>query len=93
MKKCVRVSFTAPISHDFLVKNVQGAAKKLSLEGIAQIGPAQEVKIIVYGDKNTVDTFLDVLHRDLHKLKILNIAVEPYIKDKDYRGVFRVLHT
>lgn len=91
MGQCLRISFSTEVSKHFLENFVQKNAKKLALEGIAQIVDAEHIQIVACGSKENLDHFLDVLHKGESKVKLHDIAVEPFLKGKDYRGVFRVI--
>ncbi len=92
MNKCLKITFEADMPEGYLQDFFQKHAKKLKLEGIAQITSGKEqVKIVVCGDKDLVDEFVDFVHKAGADMKIENLEIEPFIKDKDYRGVFRVI--
>jgi acylphosphatase len=92
VNKCLRISFDAKVPFEFLRGPVQKEAQALSLEGIAQIlSSAQKVLIVVSGKKSNIDNFVDFLHKELAEYAIQGIEVEPFVKVKDYRGVFRVI--
>lgn len=93
MKKCLRITFSADnLPAGFLDDFVKKHALKLTLEGVAQVMPEEgRVKVIACGEKDDVDAFLDVLHKGAHPTYLDDIEVEPFVKDKDYRGVFRVI--
>lgn len=90
MAQCLRISFTGAVSKTFLHSIVQKNAKKLDLEGMAQIDN-DNVLIVVCGNKEHIDQFIDVLHKEIIKESAENVEIEPFIKEKDYRGVFRVI--
>ncbi len=92
MNKCLKITFDAEVPADFLRSFVQKNAKKCELEGTAQLVDAGEkVRIIVCGAKELVDSFLDMLLRGTSSFAPEAVEVEPFLKDKDYRGVFRVI--
>jgi len=92
MNKCLKITFRADFPENFLQTFVQKHAKKLNIEGMVQvISPEKRVRIIACGLKDDVDTFLDVLHKGSSACELEEIEVEPFLKDKDYRGVFRVI--
>lgn len=92
MHKCLKITFGTAIPEGFLHDFVQKNAKKLNLEGVVQIVPAENrIKVIVCGGKDAVDQFVDLLHKGSGKTLLDDIQIEPYLKDKDYRGVFRVI--
>lgn len=93
MNKCLKITFSSVnMPKNFLRAFVQKAARRLELEGFAQmIGSEGKVKIIVSGAKNSVEDFLDILHKEVIRFLREEIEVEPFVKDKDYRNVFRVI--
>lgn len=93
MYKCLKINFSAAtIPNNFLRTYVQKKAHQLQLEGTAQLVKADKaVKIIVYGLKESVDNFVDFLHKRPGNTILEDIEVEPFIKDRDYRGAFRII--
>lgn len=92
MKKCLKITFGDQFPEGFLHGSVQAHARACSIEGIAQVITSEgHVKIIACGDKQAVDTFLEHLHKEFEKANIIDIEIEPFLKDKDYRGVFRII--
>lgn len=92
MKKCLKIIFSAAIPEQFLQKTIQEHARKLDIEGTAQIIASENsVKIIACGEPAMLEELLDRIHKAIAQVGIEAIEVEPFIKDKDYRGVFRVI--
>ena len=84
--------FSGDIPENFLKKSVQKYAQDLEIEGTAQhISSDQGVKIIACGLIETVEELLDVIHKEAAKIGIEDIQIEPFIKEKDYRRVFRII--
>jgi len=73
--------------HDVVKKN----ARKYGLEGLVQNIGKDKVKIVVCGELEQVNLFIDILHKEIALNDIALIEIEPFLKDKDYRGVFRVI--
>lgn len=92
MNKCLKITFSASVPEGFLHDFIQTHAKKLNLEGVVQvIAGEKKVRVVVCGDKDVVDQFVDLLHKGTGKTLLDQIEIEPFLKDKDYRGVFRVI--
>lgn len=98
MNKCLRIVITAKFSDDLLRSFIHKSAKSLGLEGTAQIIETQtkdpsikKVLISVCGDTEVLDEFIDMMHKGTKGFDLKNIEVEPFLKDKDYRSVFRVI--
>lgn len=92
MKKCLKITFGADIPQGFLQSSIQKHARSFALEGTAQLVQSEnQVRVIICGEKQSIDEFLDNLHKDFSKAKINDYEIEPFLKDKDYRGVFRII--
>jgi len=92
MYKCLKVTFSANFPEGFLSDFVQKHAKNLNLEGTVQVmSMNNKVRVVVCGPKDDVDQFIDLLHKGTPKYSPEDIEIEAYAKDKDYRGVFRVI--
>ena len=93
MNKCLRIALTAHSSTDFLHSFIQKQARKLGLEGMAQmIDPKNnQIRITVCGSAVDLDHFIDLIHKEAEKFDVDTMEVEPFLKDKDYRSVFRVI--
>ena len=90
--KCLKITFASSVPDGFLQDFVQKHAKKLNLEGVVQhITAESRVRVIVCGGKDAVDQFVDLLHNGSDQVILEDIQIEPHLKDKDYRGVFRVI--
>ncbi len=90
MKKCLKITFKfskVEGLHEFIQKN----ARMLHLEGTAQFAEPNEVSIIACGVKEDIDMFLDIIHQGFEAGIPENVNVEPFLKEKDYRGIFRIL--
>lgn len=90
MKQCLKITIFIKPSEDFLHDFIRKHATKYALEGTAQ-GADDRVNIIACGEKENMDIFLDILHKGTAKHKPESIELEPFFKEKDYRGVFRVI--
>lgn len=92
MNKCLKITFNADFPDGFLSEFIQKQAKELGLEGTVQvISVNQKVRIVICGDKSKVDAFVDLLHKGNAQYAPQDIEVEGFAKDKNYRGVFRVI--
>lgn len=91
MKKCLKITFVLDSPKGFLHDFVQKNARLLHIEGTVQIVEPHSISIVACGEKENIDTFLDVLHQGVSSHIPENVSVEPFLKDKDYRGIFRIL--
>jgi len=92
MKKCLKIILGIDMPEGFLHSSVQKHAREFAIEGSAQIIITEkQVRIVACGEKDDVDDFIDTLHKDFAKAKITDVEIEPFLKDRDYRGVFRII--
>jgi acylphosphatase len=93
MNKCLKITFFGNLPDDFLTDVVQRYAKKLQIEGVAQhdLVHGRSIKVIACGAKDDVDMFLDSLYKDAAESELEGVEAEPFIKDRSYRGVFRII--
>jgi len=91
MKKCLKITFISEKVEGFLHDFVQKNARMLHLEGTVQFIEPNEVSIVACGSKENIDAFLDIIHQGFESHLPENVSVEPFLKEKDYRGIFRIL--
>ena len=93
MYKSLRITMSASdIPTQFLKKFIQKKALQLELEGTAQLVKSDSIiRIFVCGLKDHVDSFIDFLHKSPGSVQLNSSEVEPFFKEKDYRGVFRIV--
>lgn len=90
MNKCLKITLSGDLSAGFR-SDLHKQAKKLLIEGTVQSLSGNIIRIIACGKKDAVDTFLDELHKISAAANLQEMEIEPFLKDKDYRGVFRII--
>jgi len=91
MNQCIKISFSAEKPKDFLDSIIKKNARNLGIEGTVQASNTQAVNIVACSTKEILEEFLDVLHKEAVEGIVRDILVEPFMKHKDYRGVFRII--
>lgn len=93
MSRCLHITFSLDGPQKFLHNGIQKFARSLNLEGTVQVvnGNGRAVKLLVCGQRDAMDDFLDFLHKEAARDAIQNMEIEPFIKERDFRGVFRVI--
>ena len=91
MKKCLKITLVSKLLGGALRDSIQAAARKLNLEGTVKFMEPNEIVIIACGSKDDIDGFLDNIHEGFGVSLPEDVLVEPFLKEKDYRGIFRVL--
>lgn len=91
MSRCLKVlikinDWRPEFSHD-----IQRQAQKTKVEGQIQLINPQQLKLIVCGKNDQLDEFIDYIF-DLFISSGVSIeALEPFLKERDYRGIFRII--
>lgn len=91
MKKCLKITLVSNNIDGGFRDSVQITARKLDVEGTVQFAEPNEIVIIACGSKENIDSFLDNIHRGFDVVVPEDIQIEPFLKEKDYRGIFRIL--
>lgn len=91
MKKCLKIILKSSSLDTGLRDSIQIAARELDLEGTIQLIEQHEIIIIACGSKENIDDFLDEVHEGFGGVVPEDVQIEPFLKEKDYRGTFRIL--
>jgi|WetSurMetagenome_2_1015567.scaffolds.fasta_scaffold803954_1 acylphosphatase len=91
MSLCIKIKFSVEAGTDAVRVFLQKQAQAYALEGTAQFAGENSVQMVVCGEREQVDSFIDELHVKSTKFKIGHIELEPFLKTKDYRKSFRVI--
>lgn len=88
MNQCLRIKCIVGRAREFLYNLVAQQAERLDLEGVILPCDDTSVQVVACGSKEKIDVFLDVLHQNSGAK---HIEIEPFLKDRDYRGIFRIV--
>lgn len=91
MNQCIRIMIIIEGQKESLHSLVKKYALECALEGMVQAISDTKVRVVACGNRDNVDKFIDALHKGVSEKLIDNLEVEPFMKDRDYRGVFRVI--
>jgi acylphosphatase len=89
--RCIKIFILTKSDENFLTSFVKKKAESFKLEGIARKVDKGSYDILVCGDDDSLDFFLDELYRGTKSFKPDFLEVEAFLKDRDFRGVFRVI--
>jgi acylphosphatase len=91
MKQCLRITLYVQKYDQKINDGIQKAAKKAGIEGTVQKINDKELSVFACGLKPPIDEFLDALHQKVATKQLDYLDIEPFLKDRDFRGVFRVI--
>jgi acylphosphatase len=90
MRKCLIIKVTGNVQTEAYKTAIQKSAQALNIEGTIQ---NQENGVLVYacGLSDNLDKFTDTFYSATDKSKIKDITTEPFVSEKGYRNVFRII--
>lgn len=88
--KCVRITVFVEQSEQLSFK-IHKKARQLGVEGTVHSCNNDGIKIIACGTSTSVDDFIDHIHKTINVHATSGVEIEPFIKERDYRGVFRII--
>ena len=96
MRKCVKMVVTDYQDIEAFYKAIKKYANINAIEGVAEPVSEEELQIIVYGPKEDVDDFVCAVEDAVSIFAATSnqgsgFMVEPFIKEEDYRGIFRFI--
>ncbi len=91
LKKCVKIKVLGKVQGVGYRTFIQKSAAKLSIEGTIRNESDGSVFMLAYGPSDKLDDLIDFVYKGSAKSKIEDVIVEPMIKEKDFRGVFRLI--
>jgi acylphosphatase len=91
MNQCVRITLVVSACVPVFKRLIQKNAQKLAIEGVGSVSAPNALRIIAHGDHDAIDEFIDALYTGCKGIRPSLIEVEPFVKDRDYRGIFRII--
>lgn len=91
MKRSIKIRIHGNVQDNAYRTFTQKQAQKLGIEGTIQNSEDGGVIIYATGSADKLDTLIDYLYKGTSKSRVDNLAVEPLINEKDFRGVFRII--
>jgi|SaaInlLV_10m_DNA_2_1039722.scaffolds.fasta_scaffold17522_3 acylphosphatase len=91
MKQNLKIIVSGKVQGVFYRAFIKEYAEKFGIEGTAQNADDGTVVVCASASSDKLDEFIDVLYKGSPKASVEDVIVEPLIKGKDFRGVFRVI--
>jgi acylphosphatase len=93
MAQCLKIHCSSALADgDMLFEFIQKKAQQCGVEGLVQPVENLRIRIIVCGEKDDIEDFIEELHKGSPKIpELIDFEMEPFLKDRDYRGVFRIV--
>ncbi len=91
MRKCLKIKVMGNVQGNSYRSYIQKTAQKHGVEGIVQGAEDSSILIYACGYSDKLDMFIDDLYRGNAEGGIKGLIAEPFVKEKDFRGVFRII--
>lgn len=92
MKQCLKILISGKVQGVSYRKFVQKHAQKFEIEGTIQnLEDKKSVMVYACGSSSDLDKFIDYLYQGTPESDIQDVRAEPFLQEKDFRGVFRII--
>ncbi len=91
MKQCLKIAVSGKVQGVGYLEFVKKAAEKLTIEGTIQHDQPDSMTLHVCGDAENLTKLIDLLYSGTKTSEVHDVAVEPLVSEKDFRGVFRII--
>ena len=91
MNRCLKMVINIDKWDERWSAEIQKCAKKFEIEGVMQALDEHQMRIMICGKDANLDEFIDYLYDFFISINVRIQELEPFIKERDYRGIFRVL--
>lgn len=91
MKKCLKIRISGKVQDVAYRTMAQKNAQSLNIEGTAQNCDDGSVIIFACGPSDNLDKFIDILYKGTPDSQVEDLLAEPFVNEKDFRGVFRII--
>ena len=91
MNRCLKMIITMDKWESSWNNDIQKQAKKFEIEGLMQLVGDNQLRIVVCGKSEKLDDFIDYLYDFFLTINARVEELEPFIKERDYRGIFRII--
>ena len=92
LKRTIKITVLGHVKDEIYKRFTQKQAQDLAIEGVVQ-DQAEEGGLVIYacGPSDNLEKFIDLLYKGPSGKPVEDVYAEPFVKEKDYRGVFRII--
>jgi acylphosphatase len=91
MRRCLKIRVTGKVQGVAYRAFAQKSAHDLGLEGTIQNEENGNITIYTCGPSEKLDKFIDALYQGTPAAQITDVLTEPFVNEKNFRGVFRII--
>lgn len=91
MKKCLKIRVCGNVQGVAYRAHTKKHADTLGIEGTVQNSDDGSVLIYACGNAVNLEKLLDVLYKGTPDSSVEDLIAEPFLNEKNFRGVFRII--
>lgn len=91
MRKCIKIIVYGKVKNEAYQTFIQKQALVIGVEGTIKNNDDESVIIHACGTTENLDTLIDYVYKGASGSHVDDVHIEPFINEKDFRGVFRVI--
>ncbi|NDD53923.1 acylphosphatase [bacterium] len=91
MKKCLKIRVSGTVQGVAYRAYAQKHAQTLGIEGTVQNAEDGSVVIYACGPAASLERFIDFLYKGTPAAHVEDLLAEPFVNERDYRSVFRII--
>ena len=91
MKRCLKIRISGNVQSLSYRQFIQKHAQTLNIEGTVQEDAQEGVIVYTCGTVENLDKLIDALYKGTAESHVKEIIAEPFINEKNFRGVFRII--
>lgn len=92
MKQCLKIKVTGNVQDAAYREFIKKHAQKYEIEGTIQnLEDKKSVVIHACGASDKLDHLIDFVYKGTPHAKVDHVEVEPLVKEKNFRSVFRII--
>jgi acylphosphatase len=91
MKKCLKITISGKVQGEGYRSVTQKHAQSLGIEGTLQGAEEGSLVIFACGQSENLDKFIDFLYKGAPGAQVAELSAEPFLQEKDFRSVFRII--
>ena len=91
MRKCLKIRILGKIQTAAYRAHIQKSAAALGVEGTVQNNADGSIIVYACGLSDILDQFIDALYVGTKDATVQDVLAEPFVNEKDLRGVFRII--
>ena len=91
MKQCIKIIVSGSVHSISYKEFIQKHALDLRIEGCMQTHEEETLLIFACGQADSLDELIDYIYKGTTESRVKDVIIEPFINEKTFRGIFRII--